>query len=90
MLVEPGWTDAVVCPAAGRDGVRALFYDDGRVGIEHRCKTIGEDRVICAPRLQLDGGHVITSREPLTVTPSIACPDCGLHGFIREGRWLPC
>lgn len=26
--------------------------------------------------------------EPLTVSPSLLC-DCGHHGFIREGEWVP-
>jgi hypothetical protein len=25
--------------------------------------------------------------EPLTLSPSLSFP-CGLHGFIREGRWV--
>lgn len=35
------------------------------------------------PRWQL------VTEEPLTITPSILCRTCGLHGFIREGRWVP-
>lgn len=31
--------------------------------------------------------------DPLTLSPSILCsPDkggCGLHGYIRDGRWVP-
>jgi hypothetical protein len=34
-------------------------------------------------------GHVITSTEPLTVEGSLLCPDCGDHGFIRAGQWVP-
>jgi hypothetical protein len=30
----------------------------------------------------------ITSREPLSVTPSIHCQQCGLHGWIKEGMWV--
>lgn len=30
----------------------------------------------------------ITTREPLTVTPSITCQQCGLHGWIKEGKWV--
>lgn len=69
-------------------GVRAIFYADSTIGIEHRCRDIGEgDWLVCAPRLQLEGGHEIVSRDPLTVSPSILCPDCGLHGYIRSGEW---
>lgn len=27
--------------------------------------------------------------DPLTLSPSVLC-DCGFHGFVREGRWVPC
>lgn len=30
----------------------------------------------------------VENEDPLTLSPSIACP-CGLHGFIRDGRWVP-
>lgn len=26
--------------------------------------------------------------EPLTLSPSLLCTDCGHHGFIRDGRWV--
>ena len=26
--------------------------------------------------------------EPLTLHPSLLCDTCGLHGYIREGRWV--
>lgn len=31
----------------------------------------------------------VESLDPLTISPSILRTDCGHHGFIREGRWLP-
>lgn len=41
------------------------------------------------------GGHTITTTNPVTdrhipvtVEPSILCPDCGTHGFVRNGRWV--
>lgn len=27
--------------------------------------------------------------EPLTLSPSLLCTDCGDHGFVRGGRWEP-
>ena len=27
--------------------------------------------------------------EPLTLTPSLVCPLCGDHGFIRDSTWIP-
>lgn len=71
--------------------VQTLWYPDGSVGIRHECHRTRDDRtLIVAPRLQLDAGHHIVSTDPVTVTPSIACGDCGLHGFLRDGRWEPC
>jgi hypothetical protein len=35
------------------------------------------------PRWQL------RQKDPLTITPSIHCQTCGLHGFITDGRWVP-
>jgi hypothetical protein len=29
------------------------------------------------------------SADPLTISPSLLCLDCGAHGFIKEGRWIP-
>ena len=30
----------------------------------------------------------IIQESPLTLTPSIRCGDCGLHGFVRDGKWV--
>lgn len=88
--VPKGW-DKAVYVVADDIAIRALFYPDGEVGIEHVCHRQRDGlTIINAPRLQLDGGHTIVSREPLTITPSVGCSDCGLHGFITDGRWLSC
>lgn len=29
----------------------------------------------------------VEQRDPLTLTPSIACRACGSHGFIESGKW---
>lgn len=31
----------------------------------------------------------VVSLDPLTLTPSVLDQQCGLHGFIADGRWLP-
>ncbi|WP_133690233.1 hypothetical protein [Mycobacterium sp. BK086] len=77
------------------DGVETAWYPDGSIGVRHTCDRGGKRGVIiCAPRLVLNepNGHTIVSgeHEPLTVSPSCGCSDCGLHGFIRNGRWEPC
>ena len=34
--------------------------------------------------------HTMLSREPLTLDPSLACPNrCPWHGYVRAGRWQP-
>ena len=34
------------------------------------------------------GGWALESKDPLTVSPSLRCRQCGSHGFIREGKWV--
>lgn len=31
----------------------------------------------------------IHSEEPLTISPSLLCTACKVHGFIRNGVWVP-
>lgn len=31
----------------------------------------------------------LENESPLTISPSVLCRNCGLHGFIREGTWVP-
>lgn len=73
--------------------LRLIGYANGEVGFSHRCNLGGragpDFTALIAPLLQLDGGgHSITLDAGVpTVTPSILCPDCGLHGFVTEGVW---
>lgn len=30
----------------------------------------------------------VESLEPLSISPSLLCTDCGDHGFIKNGRWI--
>lgn len=89
-LVEPG---AVRVLDVGDDKA-LLFYDDGTVRFRHLCDRTALDRgvVICAPALQTgphgDGHRVVDDGgSAVTVEPSIACPDCGTHGYVRSGIW---
>lgn len=45
-------------------------------------------RLRIAPALQIGHGHEVLSTSPLHIEASILCEDCGLHGFVREGRWV--
>ena len=72
------------------EGIALCWYPSGEVGLRHTCTRPRDGlTLVVAPRLQLGvvGGHTL---EPnvLTVTPSCGCSDCGLHGWVREGRWV--
>lgn len=30
----------------------------------------------------------VESLDPLTLSPSLLCRDCGDHGFVRNGQWI--
>jgi hypothetical protein len=32
-------------------------------------------------------GHELTSLKPLSLTPSLDCPNCPAHGFVTMGKW---
>lgn len=79
--------EAVVDVVDVGGGVRMAKVDDParRYLVEHTCKTVGDTTLVIAP--SLSAGHQVLSEDPLTITPSILCPDCGLHGFVTEGLW---
>lgn len=67
------------------------------IRVEHECNGGGRwgqgVTHVVAPALQIsNGGHTFRSDElgNATVTPSILCPDCGLHGFVTDGVWRDC
>ncbi len=93
--VEPDWRDTWFVPNYGGPAYRLLFWSDTKVGFEHKCDRGDRGVIICAPLLT---DHQVTQAPCVdcsglhtvpTVTPSILCPDCGTHGFIRNGRWEP-
>lgn len=91
--VPAGWFQSFTLE--GETHLRLLSYPDGAVRFEHTCDRGDRGVIVCAPRLQLDGGHTITYSSDEagvrpTVHPSIACGDCGLHGFVTNGRWITC
>jgi hypothetical protein len=90
-FVPDGWTRADELGVHDGRPLRALHYPSGSIRIEHACKVLGagdeQHRIVCAPGLQLGAGHTVEQLEPLTVRPSVACGDCGLHGFITDGQW---
>lgn len=95
-VVEPGWEWCDIIARPGLCGFRLLHYPDGTVRFEHRCDRGDRGVIVCAPALQIGSGHTLTHagegdhnnpRGKPTVSPSILCPDCGLHGFVTDGRW---
>ena len=67
------------------------FYADGTATFAHRCDRGDRGVILCSPLLQLhNGGHRIVTADPLTVSPSILCGDCGTHGFVTDGVWMGC
>lgn len=34
------------------------------------------------------GIHTVISNKPYTLSPSLLCSECGLHGFIQNGKWV--
>lgn len=70
--------------------VSILFMADGKIRAAHDCKLIRKgERIRCAPALQIGNGHTVVTRDPLTIVASILCDDCGMHGFVTNGHWIP-
>lgn len=51
----------------------------------------GEDLIGQVPFVRKAGGPVwaVVQRSPLTVSPSVLCKPANIHGYIRDGRWVP-
>lgn len=89
--VEPGWTLAVA--ASNRPDLRIVFYPDGVRRFWHTCTILpmfsweAPSTIECAPTLQ----HEVTVRFDedvlVTVTPSILCERCDLHGWFTANVW---
>lgn len=82
------WQTSTVIANTLGPTMRLLWREGAQPRFEHRCDRSASNRgvIICAPSLH--DNHVISgTRERPTVRASITCPDCGLHGFITDGRW---
>lgn len=85
-----GWQDlgggVSVCPYT-QGGV------SGKAGLleRHDC-TLGGEHVGMLPfdRGQQGPRWRVVSADPLTLDGSVLCHNCGLHGHITAGRWVPC
>jgi hypothetical protein len=69
--------------------IQTLWYADGRIKFRHICRLIDGTRRVLAPETfgPEHKAHAMVSRDPLTLSPSLLCRQCGLHGWIRNGRW---
>ena len=68
-------------------GLDLLYMADGTLRVAHDCKLIGDnerERVL----LPLSARSIFTP-APVTITPSIHCDECGLHGWVIRGHWSP-
>lgn len=84
-LVAPDW---IKLDDVGPD-MALLTYADGTVRFEHICDRGKRGTIVHAPMLQIGNGHTLTrdERDQATVRASILCEDCGLHGWVTDGRW---
>lgn len=59
-------------------------HPDARSGSGMLCQSF------CAVRA-IDGApvHEILQAEPLTLSPSLKCRICGMHGEVVNGAWKP-
>ena len=71
--------------------IDVLRYADGSMALRHiHDRPRRGWRIVVAPLFDNRPqylGHVVITEDPLTVTPSFLCYDCGLHGHIVEGVW---
>lgn len=69
--------------------VQTLWYADGSIKFLHICRLTDGTLRRSAPETfgPQHAAHTMVSEDPLTLTPSIICHQCGLHGWIRDGRW---
>lgn len=76
---SPDWPDKCECGGEHTED----FYN--YVWIAHPNAKTGDPCLgACNTR---PGGWLMESRDPLTLSPSVAC-SCGDHGFVRDGKWV--
>lgn len=66
----------------------ALGGDGRHVTVEHQCKRPASWPPVRATLPLGPDGWTVTATDPLTVTPSVHCQECGMHGFITNGEWV--
>lgn len=68
-------------------GCLVVFHDCD----QHLTASTGEDLAAFSGwQMTGVGAHDLINSDPLHIEASVYWPDCcGLHGFIRDGRWTP-
>lgn len=73
-------------PAVERLGA-LISHPDAR-DPEHRCEgSLVFDVPGSEHHAAPDDRWTVVSWEPLELAPSVLCPVCGDHGYVRAGRW---
>lgn len=75
--------------------IRRAYIDDRLTGVDYehpasgRCN--GKDFYIPCARdgIVAEKHWKLEAEQPLTLSPSLLCPVCQHHGFIRGGAWVP-
>jgi hypothetical protein len=90
-LVVPGWETSEDIPDVATGTVyKLLTYPDRSMALQHECHVDSDALyVVASPLLRGRHGHHRLATETTTITPSIVCPTCDLHGFITRGEWWP-
>lgn len=102
-VVEDGLSETLEVGGHGGHPIELRFYENGDVRVKHYCDRSKGPRpdvqptvVIAAPALVLPPARTPEGKQHLlrrdehavpTITPSIQCTDCGLHGHVTDGRW---
>lgn len=73
-----------------------LGIEDGvPVGVllTHACAKRGgevvQDFIPVGPYPMPKDPWTLQSRDPITLSPSVHYTCCGVHGFVRNGKWVP-
>lgn len=65
-----------------------IFYHPRADGKPEQCIGSVQFDLLETKPLSLSGAKwQVQSWDPLTLTPSILCRECGAHGYITNGQW---
>jgi hypothetical protein len=59
------------------------------IAYRHTCNGRPDSPDFLSVKPEWADGWNVVSLDPLTLSPSVLCRTCQLHGFIRDGRWVP-